>query len=96
MGIYRNRFKRLALRILSLVLLLSIAPLIPWWTVLLIGTVLIVSKIASVELIAIGTFFDFFLLDAESGFFGLFYSLSFFVIVIAFAIVNSIHSNHGA
>lgn len=68
----------------------------PWWFVFFLGTLLIFLKIASVELIVIGIFLDFFLLDTGSGFFGLFYTLYFFAIVTAFAIFNSIDSNHDA
>ena len=94
MGIHRKQYQKLALRIFFVLFLLFVGLLIPWWSVFLIGTVLILSNIASVELIAVGIFLDFFLLDIESGFFGLFYTLYFFVIVLAFNIFNSMHSNH--
>ncbi|MEX0933442.1 MAG: hypothetical protein WDZ74_01680 [Candidatus Paceibacterota bacterium] len=68
----------------------------PWWIVFLIGTALIVFKIASLELIALGIFLDFILVDADSGFFGLFYTLYFFALVVTVALFNSLHTHHEA
>lgn len=96
MGIHRNQYKKLAVRIFFVLFFLITAPLLPWWIVFLLGTILLLSSVVSVELVLIGIFLDFFLVDAESGFFGLFYTLYFFAVVTAFTIFKIIDSNHEA
>jgi hypothetical protein len=56
--------------------------IIPWWFIFILASILVFTQILSVELIVLGLLIDFFLLDAQSGIFGLFYSIFFFVIVV--------------
>lgn len=72
------------------------APIMPWWIIFFAGAALVFSKTASIELIGVGMFLDFFLLDTESGFFGLFYTLYFFILVTTFIIFKNVDSNRNA
>jgi hypothetical protein len=82
MGIHTNGGTKLTLRIVFFAALWFFAFIIPWWLIFILASILVFTQILSVELIVLGLLLDFFLLDTQSGIFGLFYSIFFFVIVV--------------
>jgi len=82
--------QKIIVKTLFLLLLLILVFITPWWVIIILGGIGIFTNILSIELVFLGLIFDVTLIERTFSFYGLFYSLIFFLLILLSIIVKRI------